>query len=698
MAGTLAGRTQGTDYLGYAALSPRALPFSLVFACLLFCTGLQAQPDPHVRGELIAEVVSIAAGDRFSVLFRQDIDAGWHTYWLNPGDSGAAPNFNWQVPDGVVVGEFQYPYPERIAYGPLMNFGYHGEVSLPFLVSVESTFPGEEIAIVGTGRVLVCADICIPQKMRLEITVPVGPTTFDPSVKSLFLEARARVPVPLDVSSRITSGDMIALTIGLPTVQDHRISGIEYFPFHPDLIDNPSEQHYQLTDQGLELQLKPGFEYDAATSDLSGVLVIRESSGKAVVSSYEISLQSNDVARSQLSTQSMSLMAAVVFAFLGGLILNLMPCVFPVLSIKILSLVESVQSENDSIGLHGLAYAAGVVLSFVAIALLLIGLRASGELIGWGFQLQSPMVVALLAYLFLVIGLNLLGVFEIGYSLMSLGGLGKGNGYLSSAATGVLATVVAAPCTAPFMGAAVGYALIQSPAVGIIVFTALGAGMALPYLLLCFSPALLRRLPKPGNWMILLKQFLAFPMFASAIWLLWVLGLQVGPTGMMQVLVGGLVISLAIWISNQFQSAVLSKIMAGLLIVGALYTAWIQVPQKVPSQADSSAGVYSRDSLDEALKEGPVFVNFTAAWCITCQVNEINALSASSVVEAFSEKGITYLRADWTNEDPQITLALQEYGRSGVPLYLLYEQNGRTAIVLPQILTESILLDAISDL
>lgn len=712
MAGTLARRTQGTDHLGDETLNQarnkntnkRARGFWLVFACLLSSVSLQAQPAPHVRGELISEVSSIAPGDQFDVLFRQDIDPGWHTYWRNPGDSGAPPDFSWQAPEGVVVGEFQYPYPERIPYGPLMNFGYHGEVFLPFSVSVDAAFTGEEVALMGKGRVLVCADICIPQKMELEITIPVGPTIIDESAKSWFQLARAQLPVPLNVSSSVTSqDDQIVLGIGLPGVQDNRISSVEFFPFHPDLIDNPSTQLYQLTEKGLTLQLKPGFGFDVESSDLSGVLVIRESAGGAVVSSYEINLLTGTATHAATGTQSIGLMAAIVFAFLGGLILNLMPCVFPVLSIKILSLVESVRSGSDSIRLHGLAYAAGVVLSFVGIALLLIGLRASGEIIGWGFQLQSPMVVALLAYLFLVIGLNLLGVFEIGFSLMSLGGQGPGHGYLGSVSTGVLATVVAAPCTAPFMGAAVGYALIQSPLTGIIVFAALGAGMALPYLLLCYSPVLLDKLPKPGNWMVILKQFLAFPMFASAIWLLWVLGLQVGATGMMQVLIGGLVIALAIWILNQFSrqgtAGTVGKMIAGLLIVSALYAALVQTPQKLASRNNvSTAGVYSREALAEALKEGPVFVNFTAAWCITCQVNEINALGTSSVKQAFSARGITYLRADWTNEDPEITRALQEYGRSGVPLYLLYQQNGQTANILPQILTESIVLDAISNL
>ena len=678
---------------------------------ILFCMALlaalpsapaqSAQPAPHVRGELVPSVTRVAPGDTFAVIFAQDIDAGWHTYWVNPGDSGAAPEISWQAPEGVTVSGFRYPYPERIPFGPLMNFGYHDQVRLLFDVTVPDNFPGGELSLTGDGRVLVCADICIPQTVSLSLTLPVGPTQPDQGRRGYFAEAAALIPTPLPVPSSFAVTDAgILLTIGLPFVRGDRIQSVDYFPYAPDLIDNPAEQSFRMTPEGLELTLTPGFEFAAAAADFAGLLVIREAVGEGVVSSFEIPAAGSvaGVSGADAAVPDTGFLTALLFALLGGLILNLMPCVFPVLSIKILSLVESVHEQGQSIRLHGWAYVLGVVASFVVMAAALMLLRAGGEAIGWGFQLQSPVVVALLAYLFLVIGLNLVGAFEITFAVSDRGG----EGYAGSILTGVLATVVAAPCTAPFMGAALGYALLQSPVTGILVFASLGLGMALPYLILCYSPALLARLPGPGNWMLVLRQLLAFPMFASAIWLLWVLGIQAGPTAMMQVLAGGLLIAFAIWLLGQ-SSRPLLRLLAVALAVAAVSVGAIQRPAPGgPAAAVDSGSLaqpYSQDALNRALADGPVFVNFTAAWCITCKVNELNALETSSVRAAFADRGITYLKADWTNEDPLITSALQEYGRTGVPLYLLYGKEGGSgggeAQILPQILTPSIVIEAL---
>ena len=679
----------------------------LLVCSLLAASTANAQPKPHVRVDLVAAVTSIAPGDSFDVVFRQDIDDEWHTYWTNPGDSGAAPDIKWTVPAGVFVSAFKYPYPERIPYGPLMNYGYHNEVLMPFSVSVPADYPADAVDIKGTGRVLVCADICIPQKVEVMASIPIGLTVVDDAVSDTFYVAQSRVPVPIDVvSSFQVDADKILLTVGLPAVEGNRIDAVEYFPFAPELIDNPASQIFSMSDEGLVLTLEPGYDFDEDSADLSGVIVIHESVGEGIVSSFEFRMSDYiapleaAVAEDGSAVGEIGLLAALFFAFLGGLILNLMPCVFPVLSIKILSLVES-HHDGGSIRLHGLAYAGGVVASFVAIALSLIALRAGGEAIGWGFQMQSPIVVSMLAYFFLVIGLNLLGVFEVGGTLMSLGNSGgKARGYLSSASTGVLATIVAAPCTAPFMGAAVGYALIQDPATGVLVFASLGLGMALPYVLLCYAPGLLSRLPRPGQWMVIMKQLLAFPMFASAVWLLWVLGIQGGPDAMMQVLAGALLISFALWLLNQSGNSVV-RFSAVLLVFAAIYIGATQEASAVRSSVDATedeVGIYSKAALTKAREKGPVFVNFTAAWCITCKVNELNALDVESVKLAFKDNEITYLKGDWTNEDPDITAALQEYGRSGVPLYLLYAKDASRATVLPQILTPGIVLDALEAL
>jgi len=699
--------------------------FMLLLALMPFAA--QALERDHVRGALIASVASVAPGTEFDVLFHQDIDAGWHTYWISPGDSGAPPDIRWESVEGVSVSEFRYPFPERIAYGPLMNYGYHDTVYLPFTVTVSEKFRGDQLKLKGSGRVLVCADVCIPQKMVLELTLPVGERLGSPEHEALFKEAAAKIPVLLLVSNRVEATEAaIELHLQLPVTKDARISSVEFFPYQQDVIDNPAPQLFSITESGLTLTLMPGFEFDSETSDLSGVLVLREDVGSGVTSAFDMVIGPSGASRGAAGSLTvtegatendrMSLVAALFFAFLGGVILNLMPCVFPVLSIKILSLVESVHEEGESIKMHGIAYAGGVIGSFVAIAALLLILRATGDAIGWGFQLQSPIVVSLLAYLFVMIGLNLLGVFEMGLSMMSFG-TGRSNqagqgssGYLGSISTGVLATIVAAPCTAPFMGAAVGYALLQSPMTGLLVFAFLGAGMALPYVLLCYSPSLLARLPRPGNWMVGLKQFLAFPMFASAIWLVWVLGIQAGPTAMMQVLGGSLILALAAWLLGQRFKQPVTRVLSTLMIVTlagiAVLIALRQepAPALIPTSASSDnlaagvPGVYSKHSLAKARQSGPVFVNFTAAWCITCKVNEINALNTSSVKEGFIRYGVTYLRADWTNEDSNITAALQAYGRSGVPLYLLYEKGNGEARVLPQILTQGIVLEALAGL
>ena len=668
-----------------------------------------AQNVPHVRAQLIVEVSGYQPGESFNVLLHQDIDEGWHTYWQNPGDSGDPPTLSWEVPEGIEIGDFGWPIPERIAYGPLMNYGYHDQVYLPFTVSVDEGFNKPELTITGAGRILVCADICIPQKVEVTVTVLRGEGRIDASAASLFAAARAALPADARLPGELrVAGENLKLLIALPGMASNRIEAIEYFPIERDLIDNPSEQEFEVNENGLELTLVKGFLFDETQEpDLSGLLVVKETSGDVMLTSgFSVNASPGPAAVvTPAPAAEMSLLAAVLFAFLGGLILNLMPCVFPVLSIKILSLVDSAHSSGESVRLHGWVYAAGVILSFVAIALTLILLRSGGEALGWGFQLQSPIIVGLLTYLFLLIALNLFGLFEVGTSIMSLGSDSEQGGYAGSFGTGVLATIVAAPCTAPFMGAAVGYALTQSSVTALIIFAALGMGMATPYLALCYSPALLSRMPRPGAWMEKLRQLLAFPMLAAAIWLVWVLGVQVGETGMMQVLAGCLVLAFAVWLRAVYKPLVV-QLLAGSLALLAIYIVVIQESEQAgaaPTDRDAvvaGAGYldYSPSLVEEAVAQGPVLVNFTAAWCITCKVNEVNALDRASVKALMAEKGVTYIKADWTNEDPVITRALEAYGRSGVPLYLLYSQGAERAAVLPQLLTEDIVLKALDQL
>lgn len=404
-------------------------------------------------------------------------------------------------------------------------------------------------------------------------------------------------------------------------------------------------------------------------------------------------------ANSRVSESETSFLLMALFAFLGGAILNLMPCVFPVLALKVLGLVNASSVSLQEQRAHGLSYTAGVVVSFLAMAALLLALRAAGEALGWGFQLQTPWLVALLVYLFFALGLSMSGFVEFGASWAGVGQqLTEKSGHSGSFFTGVLAVVVASPCTAPFMGAALGFALVQPPAMALTIFAALGLGMAAPFLLLVGIPALASRLPKPGAWMNTFKEWMAIPLYLTAIWLIWVVGRQTGVNGMALVLCGCVMIYMALWFWRA--GSIVKRITAALalaLAVAALAGPWLQQRAEPTANAGS---VYSAERVLELRASGkPVFVNFTADWCITCLANERVALSQDAVLSAFRENNVAYLKGDWTNSDPRITQVLAQYGRSGVPLYLLFPADpSAAATVLPQILTTDIVLNALDSL
>ena len=418
----------------------------------------------------------------------------------------------------------------------------------------------------------------------------------------------------------------------------------------------------------------------------------------------------------QSSAQKFSLGKALLFAFLGGLILNLMPCVFPILSIKILGFVQQAGEEKQKIRNHGLIFGLGVLVSFWVLSGLLLLLRAGGEGLGWGFQLQSSGFIVFLVFLLFVLALNLLGVFEIGTSIIGVGGkISRKSGYGGSFFSGVLATIVATPCTAPFMGAALAYALSQPPINSFMVFTSLALGMALPYILLSFFPALLKLLPKPGAWMESFKQFMAFPLFATIIWLLWVLGLQSGTENIAKLLMGLLGAGIACWIFGKWGSYSRTPktrtIATFLALVFFIAGCWLAIPKVVekPLGENKSEGKisewglewepFSEEKVNELLAEGkPVFIDFTAAWCLTCQANKVVVFNSDEVIQRFKNKGIVPVKADWTNRNSEITMALAAYGRSGVPLYVVYNGKGDSPKILPEVLKPSIVLNAFDEL
>ena len=587
---------------------------------LLFCFLGAAAASPvrteHVEAGLIAERTAAEPGGKLSVALRLKIVPHWHTYWRNPGDSGEPTALEWTLPKGWSAGAIQWPPPRRLPAGPLMNFGYEDEVLHLVDIAVPADAKGP-VVLKARATWLVCnPERCIPEGGEVSLVLPVGAGEGSPWARAI---ARTRASLPSKAAGlRFAAARTDA---GVELEIDPPPAAATYFPFSQGRIHNAGAQAWD----GRVLAIPKAQQPVGAFTRVAGLLVTDKEA-------VEI-----DVPVAGAAGGLSSLGLAALFAFVGGLILNLMPCVLPVLSIKILGFAQ--QGDRAAMRLHGLLYSLGVVSSFLAFAALLALLQSLGQGIGWGFQLQSPVFVALLLALFLAFALNLSGFFE--FSLAMSSELKSKNRHIEAFLTGVLAVVVASPCTAPFMGAALGYALAGGPAEALAVFTALGAGMALPYLALAWNPQWLRWVPKPGAWMVRFKQLLSIPLYATVLWLGWVLALQ-----------SGLLSSASDW--EKFS---LEKV------------------QRYEQQGKS------------------VFVDYTAAWCVTCQVNKQLVLSRPDVEAALRRSGLVLLRADWTRRDEEITRALAALGRKGVPVYAIY-RPGQEPELLPEILTRDTVLAA----
>jgi len=758
-----------------------------VALALLFAGLSQAAPikTEHAEVELIAEKTALVVGEKNTIGLSIKHAPHWHTYWKNPGDSGYPTKITWQVPAGYGVGDFDWPTPKRLATGPIINFGYEGEVLLPLTVSVPtSAKPGDSITLKGKAEWLVCKDVCIPEEGEVAVTLPVsekGKEAPAGSAAARFVAARAALPVQLvawEGHGRVLR-DELRVTLK-PPAGTPKLRALDVFP-EPEQITDPSVQRVYSVDQEYVVLLKPaqGAKIPAAFSMVlsspgqalqgaasAGRLLVTVTSDAATTNASEAIIAANvsapppplpsaavPLASSEASpgktaganADSLTFWSALALAFAGGMILNLMPCVFPVLSLKILSFAqhsggstpsplrgegggegdrESGSRASDSgkqpplpspppqggrgpnfaMRQHGIFYAAGVVLSFLALAGALLALKGAGSAIGWGFQLQNPGVVWVLAVIFFLIGLNLMGAFEVGQlapsSLLSMQAKHPG---VDAFFSGVLAVIAASPCTAPFMGAALGFALTQSAAAALAVFAALGLGMALPYVLLAWFPKWLDKLPRPGPWMVNFKQVLAFPMFVTVVWLVWVLSLQAGADGAAIGLLGLVGLAFGAWLIGSMRPTVRWAGVAAALMAAVL--AW---PAGEPAQAATSAtagksGGASWQPWDPAAvaklnAEGkPVFVDFTAAWCVSCQANKRLVLTRTEIEQAFAAKNVTLMRADWTNRDERITQALTAMGRSGVPVYVLHAP-GKPAQLLPELLTTGIVKEALAAL
>lgn len=673
--------------------------FALMAAALLAPPSSFAAPfrTENVETELHSARAAIAPGERFTVVLRQSIREHWHTYWRNPGDSGEPTSITWRLPPGFEAGEVQWPAPEAIPFDILVNYGFSGEVLYPIEITAPANVPtGRSVTLNADLYWLVCSDVCIPEEGAVSLTLSVAAAgRDDPEWAPRIAAALAALPRrDAAVQARISAGPPARLSIALGT---EGVRDAHFFPYDRNVIDHAAPQTPRSGPGGVSFALTPGAAGDLGQAPIEGVVTLVDAAGAR--RAYEITAEPGEplpgtggaaLGAGAPAPSLPALLAALGFAFLGGLILNIMPCVLPVLSVKALSFAGGAQSGQAR--RHGLLYACGVLATFLALAGLLIVLRGAGEAIGWGFQFQSPWVNAGLALLFFVIGLNLLGVFALGGSLQNAGaGLTARGGDAGAFFTGALAVIAATPCTAPFMAGAIGAVLTQSTGTTLLVFAALALGFAAPLSVLAFAPGLQRALPKPGPWMERFKQVLAFPMFGAAIWLAWVLTEQTGAGGAAGLLALALALGFAIYVARWGRVWLVVGLVA-LAATAAL--AWrplvgAQVQAVLASEPWSPARVAALRA-----ENRPVLVNFTAAWCVTCKLNEATSLARPAVAQAFAEHNAVFLVADWTNRDETIAAALAEHGRAGVPLYLYYPPGGE-AIILPQVLSEDLILRAL---
>lgn len=662
--------------------------------------ALESQPvvSPRASVTLVSDHAQIAPGQSFRLALRLRLAPGWHTYWINPGDAGAPPEVSLSLPAGAAAAPMRFPAPQRIPYGPLMNFGHLGEPVFTIPVTAPASLePGGTFTVTAEAGWLVCAEVCIPEQGSFRLDIPVEATPRPAGATAmLFARAEAEEPRPGPFAARLGfEGARGAIEIAGPGLAPGAVREAFFFPLAPGLIENAAPQPMALRDGVLTLGLTRGTGA-APPAGVEGVLSLTDAAG--VRGAWLVSAALGP-APPPPGGGGPSLGQAAGLALLGGLILNLMPCVFPILAMKAVGLARLAGAGHARVRLEAASYTAGVVLSFLAIGGALVGLRAAGGVVGWGFQFTAPAFVAAMAWLMLAVGLNLSGVFRLGGPVAAGGGLAARGGHAGAFFTGALAVLVATPCTAPFMAAATGAALAMGPPQALTVFGALGLGMALPYALLGLAPGLARLLPRPGPWMERLKQGLAFPMYGAAAWLVWVLAEQAGPSAVLMVLAGGVLIGFGAWALGLAQGAGgrAGRVAAAAALASAVALLPLVQGAAPPARAAERAEEAWSEARVAALRaEGrPVFVNLTAAWCITCKVNERMALATDAVQRAFAERRVAYLVGDWTRGEPAITALLRAHGRDGVPLYLFYPADGGAPVLLPQILTEGIVLRAI---
>lgn len=685
--------------------------------------GSSAAQTEQVRAELIAHAPQGAKpGSEVWLGLKLTHEPHWHTYWKNPGDSGQATELQWSLPSGLQAGPIAWPTPQVLRIGSLINYGYEQTVLLAVPVQVSPDFkpsvinPTVDIGL--KANWLVCKTECIPQEASFSLKLPVNGSTA--AHAGDFQEQSKQLPRPLPGagSAQIEANFLNIAIADLPAALQGQT--LDLFPEQGEITE-PSAPWRQNWQGSVWQAQVPISAYRSASPSQLAMVVAGTLDGQRQGFGSTVAIEGTWPAIKPLGAptgtgatssssdlriapgMATSMWLALVGALVGGMILNLMPCVFPVLAIKVMSFTRKPGAVHSH-RVQGVAYSSGVVLSFMALGALMLALRSAGDQIGWGFQLQSPAVVAGLAIMFTLIGLNLAGVYEFGQLLpSSLASLEAKNPVVNAFLSGVLAVLIASPCTAPFMGASLGLALSLPAWDAMLIFSTLGLGMALPYLAASWFPRFARALPRPGAWMNVFRHAMAFPMFATVVWLLWVLGQQTGVDGAAALMTLLVVLSMLVWALHLHGRARLPLALMSLVLLlglGASIGPYVvhNSPQTTSSAQNERWQAWSANKVSALLAQNkPVFVDFTAAWCVTCQVNKKTTLTDAKVLADFDARGVTLLRADWTRQDPDITEALRSLGRNGVPVYVLYAP-GRPATLLTELLSPSEVREALAKL
>ena len=729
---------------------PRLLAIMLfAFACGTTHAQLESVGDggpgpvkaEHLTAELVSLAPSVAPGSSVDVGLVVSLEEHWHVYWTNAGFAGYPPSIKWTLPEGVTAGPILFPVPSRLPVGPLMDFGYEDNTAFPVKILIASNVKPGPIHLDAKITWLVCREVCIPGKAHMGIDLTVTPNAQPGQEIGALGAALKAIPPALPKNWDVTAtGSRSTLAITFHPDEVVKASDVEFYPYDEGIIaDSDPQPVLKLSGDRFRICLARGEDpnhpgqYPPEPATVHAVLKVSDGEGyeftapitqgdtsdcnsAATAAAFNVAKPGSGSTSGTTSSgaSKLTVLPAIGLAFFGGIILNLMPCVFPVLFLKGLSLVQSHGEERKHMRAHGIVYTLGILVSFWLIVAALLIVRGTGQHIGWGFQLQSPAFIAILAAGLFFFALSLAGQFDLGLSLTSAGGsLARQEGYAGSFFTGVLATVVATPCTAPLMGAAIGYALAQSAVVTFAVFTALALGLATPYLLLTLQPSWTKLLPRPGAWMETLKHLTAVPLFATVIWLTWVYGrLHItGEVGAESDSIGYLLlcfllVAVAGWVLHKWPARWSSAVVAVILIAAGLAVP-LSRPKSVLVASTNQQGTvqspghlawspYSQSALDQARSAGkPVFIDFTAAWCLSCQVNEKLVLKSPEVEQQLSQHKFILLRADWTQYSPDITAQLSSLNRSGVPTYAIYPAAGQPD-VLPELLTKDAVLAAIN--